>query len=129
MPYGAYEYHFGRVSQLKDSEGKKTGTFRVGPVTTFKKYKGARAATIGHVIAMLKRMKDINEVTVSLYGHWYPEREVFEWKAFLRFRDDLITQLERHQFQLHTMEEAVFDIFDLDNKPPLILAWEAKGHG
>jgi hypothetical protein len=128
MPYGKYEYHFGRVSQLKDDQGHKVpNTYRVGPVTPYNKYKGARPATFDHVIRMLEKVKGFS-VTLSIYGHWYPNRPMFEWLGFKQEREDLIKQLKDAQLRMESMEQAVYNIFNLLNVPPLILAWEATGN-
>lgn len=133
--HAAGEYHFGRINTIRD-ENNAFYSYRTGPVPdpSGESYKGARGATLEHVIKMLNKphSKRWDKVTVSVYGRFGSKPEEllrFRWigKTFTS-RQQLITDIQVHIDDGSTPEEAVTDLFDLDetHMPTLILAWEVR---
>lgn len=130
----AGEYHYGRVTTIKSTTAAPD-SLRVGPVPdpSGKTYRNARPPTYDHVLKMLRRLPP-GRIVLYVYGDMgkspghirQPEEDRFEWIAKVRDRDDLIDTLEHDRDDGISMEKSVQGIFDLENTPELILAWQAR---
>ena len=130
--HAAGEYHFGRVSTIRDAEGAFVA-YRVGPVPdpSGESYRGARQATLDHVIKMLNRLKGDIPIVVRIYGRWYPGDKVFKWFSYKRDREQLILDIQAEQAAGSSVETAVHNLFLKGNAPmpDLLLAWEVYPTG
>jgi len=124
--HAAGEYHYGRVSAVKDSEGN-VKSYRVGPVPdpSGETYRGARQASLDHIRKMVKKLKP-GRVTISAYGRLYPGRKNMQWVAGVFDRDDFIKSLQTYIDNGLSLEDFAFDMYDLNNMPDLVLAWEGR---
>lgn len=130
----AGEYHYGRVTTIKSST-HAPDSLRVGPVPdpSGKTYRGARPATIDHALKMLRRLPP-GRILVYVYGDMgvspnherQPDEDRFEWISAVFDRDQLISDLEFNQSEGLSTEQSVQSIFDLENTPELILAWQGR---
>lgn len=130
--HAAGEYHYGRVSQVKDENGNFKA-YRVGPIPdpSGETYRGARQASLDHVIKALKKLKVTDprgRVTVCIYGRMYKNRKGFTWICEVFNRDQMIKSLTAYINAGETVESAAMDIFGLDTEPDLVLAWEVRQH-
>lgn len=128
--HAAGEYHYGRVSTIKDDKGN-FGAYRVGPVPdpSGESYRGARQASLEHAIKALNKVKVTDQygrVTVCIYGRMYPGRKTFTWICEVFNRDQLIKDITTHINAGSSVENATFDLFGLTNMPDLVLAWEVR---
>ncbi len=130
--HAAGEYHYGRVSAVKDDKGN-IKSYRVGPVPdpSGETYRGARQAALGHVQKMVKKLEP-GRVTIQVYGRFgksgttAAELKKFRWVAGIFDRDDLMKSLQTYIDNGFSPEEAAQDLFDFENVPLLVLAWEGR---
>ncbi len=130
--HAAGEYHYGRVSAVKDDKGN-IKSYRVGPVPdpSGETYRGARQAALEHVQKMVKKL-ETGRVTVQVYGRFgksgttAAELKKFRWVAGIFDRDDLMKSLQTYIDNGFSPEEAAQDLFDFENVPSLVLAWEGR---
>lgn len=116
-----YSYHYGRVTTTS------VGSKLTGPTTEYSKYKGARQAPLKSVRRALVLAKPAEDVVVSVYGQLYPGKEVFEWKAgAVADREQFISDLDVQINKGATSEEAAQALFDWQQLPALILAWDIR---
>ncbi len=117
---------------VKDDKGN-IKSYRVGPVPdpSGETYRGARQAALGHVQKMVKKLEP-GRVTIQVYGRFgksgttAAELKKFRWVAGIFDRDDLMKSLQTYIDNGFSPEEAAQDLFDFENVPLLVLAWEGR---
>lgn len=123
------QYHYGRISKVTNA---KTGSvsYITGPVqeASGAKFRGARGASIDHVIRLVKKSKS-PDVTLAVQGQMYTGSTDFKWVGEVFDKKSLLSRLDYHRLQGSSMEEVAEDIFGLKNgTPQYIGAWNMKEH-
>lgn len=136
--HAAGEYHYGRISTIKDEKGNFLA-YRVGPVPdpSGKTYRGARQASLDHVIKALKKIKPTDRfgrITVCIYGRFRKSGTAkdspveFSWICDVFNHDQLIKNITTYINSGGSVEAAAQDLFGLENEPFLVLAWAIRQH-
>lgn len=123
-----HQYHYGRISTITNT---KTGakSYRMGPVQDANglSYRGARGASVDHVIRLVKKIKG-NDITISAQGRMYAGDPKFTWIGEVWDKNSLLSRLEDLKKKGWTMERIANDIFGMRSNPDLILSWEVREH-